>query len=162
MNIEAEHKSLLICKGELICGNFRNDQVTASMNTQLLSLMVSYLLQWILKQYTHHCLSVRVICLILEKSTLQQKRLCKKWMSFLWSPYWLNFWITKTVLEWLSFFQVWWRLANSNSEKEVLQHKILALLKFVNWLKLIVALREKYSEHLLRFPCKMSYLPFSF
>ena len=43
-----------------------------------------------------------------------------------------------------------------------MQHKILALLKFVNWFKLIVALREKYSEHLLRFPSKMSYLPFSF
>ena len=30
------------------------------MNTRPLSLMATYLLQWILKQYRHHCLSVRV------------------------------------------------------------------------------------------------------
>ena len=55
-------------------------------------------------------------------------------------------------------------MSKSNSKKEILQHKILALLKFDNWFKLreysefeIVALREKYSKHLLRFPCKIYY-----
>ena len=55
-------------------------------------------------------------------------------------------------------------MSKSNSEKEMLQHRILALLKFDNWFKVreysefeIVAWREKYSKHLLRFPCKMYY-----
>ena len=61
------------------------------------------------------------------------------------------------------------KIRKSNSEREVLQHKILAVLRFDIRLKLreysefeIVALREKYFKHLLRFPCKMYYLLFSF
>ena len=105
MNIEAEHKSLLICKGELICGNFPNDQIIASMNTQLLSLMVSYLLQKILYWSSTHIIAylLGLSVWFWKKGTLQ-----------LWSPYWLNFWITKKALEWLRFFQVWWRLASES------------------------------------------------
>ena len=61
------------------------------------------------------------------------------------------------------------KIRKSNSEREVLQHKILAVLRFDIRLKLreysefeIVALREKYFKHLLRFLCKMYYLLFSF
>ena len=65
-----------------------------------LSLLRRWTSNWIIYIYLY-------ICLILQKGTVQQMRLYKKWMSFLWSPYWLNFWITKKALEWLSFFQVW-------------------------------------------------------
>ena len=41
----------------------------------------------ITQSFTSSSLSANMyICLILEKGTLQQKRLCKKWMPFLWSP----------------------------------------------------------------------------